>query len=153
KNTSNRTRYLVPRLNPHYVDSLTLEIIGPDGAPVRQTHFSRGSWANYQPLAAGEVKRFEVLDLREQFGALDALQYYPARKANNVRAGKYRLQCRFRSPKVPERFNMGQRVVNGKVETMYKPPAPELVAGQWAGEVVSAPVSFELRPLGKDDLV
>jgi RNA polymerase sigma factor (sigma-70 family) len=156
KNTSNKTRYLVPRLDPHLIDGLALEVVGPDGGQVRQTQFSRGSWVsegNFQPLAAGAVQRFEVIDLRDYFPALNAMQYHPARKANDVRVGKYRLQFRFRSPKVPERFNVGQRVVNGKAETIYKAPAAELVAGQWAGEVASAPVSFDLQPLGKDDLV
>src|SRR5262249_4137773 len=35
KNTSGRARYLAPRLNPHLVDALTLEVVGPDGAQVR----------------------------------------------------------------------------------------------------------------------
>jgi RNA polymerase sigma factor (sigma-70 family) len=156
KNTSDRTRYLAPRLDPQMVDSLTLEVVGPGGKQVRQTHLGRGSWVgetSFQPLAAGEVKRFEVFDLRRDFDELDAWQGHPSRKANAVRPGKYRLQFRFRSPKVPERFSVGQRVVKGKVETEYRAPPPALVAGQWAGEVTSAPVAFELVPLGKDDLV
>ena len=36
---------------------------------------------------------------------------------------------------------------------MYKTASPELVAGQWANEITSAPVAFQLKPLGKEDFM
>jgi hypothetical protein len=156
KNTSDRTRYLVPRLDPRAVEHLTLELVGPHGKKVPQTSSARGfglSENSFEALAPGEVRRFDIVDLRDCFGALEAWRTYRGLKGNDVPAGRYTLRCSFRSPKVPEQFGVAQRVVGGKVERVYKTPNPALLALQWAHEVAAAPVAFELQPLGKDDLV
>jgi RNA polymerase sigma factor (sigma-70 family) len=156
KNTSDRKRYLVPRLDPHDKEKLAVEITGPKGK-VRQTAY--GGYGNelgenmFQPIGPGEVKRFEVLDLSDYFLDLKAWQSYPARKANSVPTGKYTLQFKFRSPKVPPRFIAAQNHPADVPFAIYKDAPAEMVAGQWAGEVASAPVTFELAPLGKEDLV
>jgi hypothetical protein len=154
KNTSDKTRYLVPRLDPQAIEHLAVEILGPTGQKVHQ---SSTSWfvdlseSSFEALAPGAIKRFEIVDLRAYFSSLGPC--YPDRTPTAVATGTYRLQCRFRSPKVPASFRVAQSIVNGKTVSSYKKPAAELVAGQWAGEVTSAPVAFQLLPLGKDDLV
>src|SRR5262245_33732223 len=42
KNTSDRTRYLVPRLDPVAVEHLAVEVVGPGGKKVPQTQSARG---------------------------------------------------------------------------------------------------------------
>jgi hypothetical protein len=156
KNTSQRTRYLVPRFDPHAIDFLTLEIVGPNGQKVRQSGSGRGFGLgenSFQPLGPGQVQRYEVPDLRIHFNDLEPWTSYPTLKARAVAAGKYRAQFRFRSPKVPDHFIVRRRWVDGKFVIDSRAPSKELVAGQWAGEVASASVAFELVPLGKDDLV
>lgn len=156
KNTSDKKRFLVPRLDPHAKEWLTLDITGPNGGKIAQGHYGSGyslGQSSFEAINPGEVRRFEVPDLRTYFHELDAWTCYPVPRANAVTPGKYTLQFRYRSPKVPERFGVARRFVEGKEIVKTRAPAPELVAGQWAGEVDSAPVAFELKALGKDDLV
>jgi RNA polymerase sigma factor (sigma-70 family) len=157
KNTTDKTRFLVPRLDPHDMKALAVDITGPKGK-VRQMAY--GGYADVvgenqiKPIGPGEVKWFEVDDLRRYFTALEAWQGYPTRKALDVPAGKYVVQFRFRSPKVPPRLLVSQTQEQGKPPVMnYRDTPPEILAGQWAGEVASAPVAFEFAPLGNDDLV
>lgn len=155
KNTSDKKRLIVPEFDPRFKDSVSIEINGPKGK-VRQTHFvsSRQVRENsYQPILPGEVKRFAVDDLRNYFDGFDDGQWYATGKHLPVPTGKCTVQLKFRSPKVPPRFFVGWSFDNGKKEAIYKDVPPELTAGQWAGEVASAPLEFELAPLGKDDLV
>jgi hypothetical protein len=155
KNTSDKTRYIVPRLDPQAIEYLTLDIDGPKGK-VAQTSYGKGyglGVKSFEPIAAGEVRRFEVIDLRRYFAGLDGWSCYPQRKGHDVPTGKYTLRFKFHSPKVPDRFAVSQGVVDGKPVTNYEDSSKELRLGQWSGEASSAPVSFELRPLGKDDLV
>lgn len=155
KNISEKTRYIAPHLDPNGIDHLLVEIAGPDGERLRQTRSAKyGLHANsFKPIEPGEIKRYEVSDLRSYFADLDPS--WRARTAQNIPAptGKYDVRCRFRSPEVPKQFVVGQRLVAGKVETEYKAPAAALVANQWAHEVRSAPITFQLLPLQKDDLV
>jgi hypothetical protein len=155
KNTSDRKRYLVPLLDPQFSDHLTLEITGPGGRKVRQSMEATRSIgpSSFEALAPGEVRRFEVPDLRESFSGFQPFQCSPVRKATPPEAGKYTINCRFKSPKVPERFAIGKRVVAGKSEAVHEKPSPELVAGQWTGPATAPPAAFELTALGKDDLV
>jgi hypothetical protein len=157
KNTSDRKRYLVPRLDPYDKEKLAVQITGPQGT-VRQTAY--GGYLNVvgesmiQPLGPGEVKRFPVPDLADYFLDLKAWHSYPARKGNHVPTGKYTVQFTFRSPEIPSRLIVSQVQQPGEpLRTIYKTTPPELRKNQWAGAVVSAPVHFELAPLGKDDLV
>jgi hypothetical protein len=156
KNTSDKKRYLAPVLDPRSTKHLTVEISGPNGK-VRQTNVDQGlSWlgeTHFQPIEPGEVKRFEVADLRGYFGDLDDLQTYPERKANAVPTGKYEVQFRFRSPPVPARFIVAQSFDKGKEVFTYKDVPKEVTASQWAKEAMSVKVAFELAPLDKDDLV
>ncbi len=171
KNTSDRVRYLVPRLDPFEVDSTTIELTGPKGK-VEQSFYARGhnlGESSFQPIKPGEVKRFALIDLREYFFALSDWRPSPAwgkggvisptgtvvpmGAGNVVATGKYAVKARFRSPKVPPRFLVSWSFDKGKKVSTYKDVPAAVTAGQWAGEVVSAPVAFELAPLGKGDLV
>jgi hypothetical protein len=155
KNTSDKKRYFVPRLDPQAIEWLTLEVNGPSGK-VNQTRYGSGYGLgenSFQPIGPGEVQRFEVTDLRSYFRDLIDWSCYPEPKANAVATGKYTLQFKFRSPKVPDRFVVSQTVVEGKLTPTYKDAPKELIEGQWSKEAVSAPVAIELAPLGKDDLV
>jgi hypothetical protein len=148
KNTSDKTRFLVPWLDPRAIEHLTLEITGPTGK-VKQIGFMRATTTallhavlvegSYQPIDPGEVKRFEAVDLRDHFGDLSP--------------GKYTARFRFRSPKAPAKFLAGQKVDKGKVVIVYKDVPAEVTAGQWANKAISAPVAFEMTALAKDDLV
>jgi hypothetical protein len=157
KNTSDRKRYLVPRLDPHDKERLAVQITGPRGE-VRQTAY--GGYGNVlgenmiHPLGPGEVKRFVVPDLGDYFLDLKAWQGYPARKANPVPTGKYNLQFKFQSPVLPPRLVVSQSQELGKpLVTNYKDTPPEMLTNAWAGAVASAPVTVELAPLDKEDLV
>jgi hypothetical protein len=155
KNTSDKTRCIVPRLDPQAIEHLTLEITGPKGK-VRQLSSSSGyglGEKSFEPIGPGEIRRFEVSDLRNYFSDLDPWQCYPARKAIDVLPGKYVAKFRFRSPKAPQRFAVSTTEVAGKQVTTYKDASAALLAGQWAGEATSAPVEFELAGLVADDLV
>jgi hypothetical protein len=88
KNTSDKKRFLIPGLNPLAIEHLTLEITGPTGK-VKQIGFQPAyplSKGIFQPINPGEVKRFEAVDLRDNFGDLPP--------------GKYTARFRFRSPKI-----------------------------------------------------
>jgi hypothetical protein len=161
KNTSDRRRYLVPRLDPQFRESLAIDITGPKGK-VRQTSYSGGlggmvSENILKPIGPGEVLRFEIPDLRWYFTDLEAWQCSPAPKAKDVPAGKYVAQFRFHSPKV------GPRLYAGQTESLDGLVGPagfqqgdsllEIRANHWSNEAVSAPVTFQLTPLAKDDLV
>jgi hypothetical protein len=155
KNTSDKTRYIVPRLDPQAIEYLTLEIVGPKGN-VRQAGYGTGyglGEKSFEPLGPGAIRRFAVGDLRRYFGDLDAWQSYPTRKANDVPTGKYVAKFRFRSPKAPPRFLVSTTEIAGKQVATYKDASPELLAGQWANEATSAPVAFELAGLVADDLI
>ena len=155
KNASNKKRYIVPRLNPHAIEYTTIEISGIKGR-INQTGAARGfglGEKSFEPINPGEIKRFEVADLRDLFAGLSGIETFPQRKALTTPAGKYSAQLRFRSPKAPERFLVGMTFDKGKPVNLYKDVPAEITAGQWAGEIVSVPVTFELAPLGKDDLV
>src|SRR5262249_7533167 len=151
-----RKRYIFPQLDPQAIEHLTIDITGPQGQKVPQRTYGKGyglGERSFQPLAPGEVKRFDVIDLRRHFSDLEGYHCYPAPKENKVATGKYALEFRFRSPKVPARFVVSQTQIEGRQVFTYKDAPAEMVAGQWAGEAASQPVSFELRPLGRDDLV
>ncbi len=156
KNTSDKKRYLAPMLDPRTTRHLAVEISGPKGK-VRQTNEEQGYYwlgeTHFKPMEPGEVKRFEVADLRGYFAELNALQVYPLGKANAVTTGKYAAQFRFRSPPVPARFIVSKTFINSKEVSQTKDVPKEVTAGQWAREIVSAPVAFELAALDKDDLV
>jgi hypothetical protein len=62
-----------------------------------------------------------------------------------VLPGKYTLELRFSSPKVPRRF------VHSSAD--IREASPELRDGQWANSATSAPVTFDLLPLTKEKLV
>jgi hypothetical protein len=141
KNTSDKKRFIVPRLDPVAIEHLTLEIKGPNGS-VRQTSVSKGfglGEGSYQPIAPQETKRHEAFDLRTLFGDLPP--------------GKYTARFHFRSPKAPAQFLVGQTAVGGKIVNHYKDVPAEITAGQWANGAASAPVAFEMTALAKDDLV
>lgn len=141
KNTSDKNRFLVPRLEPMAIEYLTVEITGPKGK-VQQISYSKGyglGEGSFQPIAPQVVKRHEVIDLRDQFGDLPA--------------GKYTARFHFRSPKAPAKFLVGQKAVGAKVENIYKDVPAEITAGQWANTATSASVAFEMTELAKDDLV
>ena len=92
KNTSDKKRFLVPRLDPLAIEHLTVELTGPNGK-LKQIGFSKGyglGEASFQPINPGETKRYEAVDLRDFFG--------------DVPTGKYTARFRFRSPKVSPRF-------------------------------------------------
>src|SRR5262249_39367736 len=130
KNTSNRKRYIYPQLDPQAIEHLTLDITGPEGRKVPQRAYGKGyglGEKSFQPLAPGGVQRFDVIDLRRYFPDLEAFQCYPAPKENKVASGKYVLEFRFRSPKVPARFVVSQTQIEGRQVFTYKDAPAELV--------------------------
>ena len=144
KNTSDKKRFIIPQLYPYHIDILTLEVTGPNGKLTQgfkgERQYSEGlprEW-EYEPIKPGEVKRFDVRDLRVYFG---------------VATGNYTAQFRFRSPKLPQRFIDSWSYEKGKKIEKYKDVPAEMTANQWANEAWSTKVSFELAPLAKDDLV
>jgi RNA polymerase sigma factor (sigma-70 family) len=156
KNTTDRKRYIVPRLDPQFKESLAVQITGPKGE-VRQVAYS--GIANVvsenmlKPIEPGAIERFVVADLRRYFSALEAWQCYPNLKGNDVPPGKYVAQFRFKSPKVGPKLYAGQsQTQGGPLVTHYKDTPPELLANHWGGELRSAPVTFQLAPLEKEDL-
>jgi hypothetical protein len=155
KNTSDKKRYVALLLDPRSTKHLTVKLSGPKGK-VRQTNVEQGQYwlgeTHFKPIEPGEIKRFEVADLRDFFGDLNDWQTYPARKANAVPTGTYTVQFRFRSPPVPARFIVAQTFDKGKEVLSYKDVPKEMTAGQWAREAVSAKVEFELAPLEENDL-
>jgi hypothetical protein len=155
KNTSGKTRYIVPRLDTQSIEHLALEIQGPKGK-VRQGGYGTGyglGEKSFEPIGPGEIRRLEVGDLRRYFGDLDAWQCYPTRKAHDVPTGKYVAKFRFRSPKAPPRFVVSTTEIAGKQVTTYKDASAALLAGQWTSEAASAPVEFELAGFVAEDLV
>jgi hypothetical protein len=138
KNISNKVRFARCDLDPSLTESLSLNVVGPGGKKLSPgTTAKMGSYpAAFQPIAPGEIKRFTAVDLRDYFRELQP----PA----NRFIGKFTLDCRFRSPKVPVCF---------KNVSTYDYPTPAQVAGQWVGEIQSLPVSFELKPLRRDDFI
>jgi hypothetical protein len=155
KNVSDGNRYFVPWLDPMRVEYLTMEISGPRGR-LQQGGYAKGYTLHensFQPIAPGEVQRFEVADLRTHFRDLDAWWCWPERHANDVATGKYVVRFRFTSPKVPDEFGSVVEIVNGQPLAKTRTPSADLVANQWTGTITSAPVAFQVRPLANDDLV
>src|ERR1043165_4766674 len=148
KNTSDKKRWIVPRLDPAATEYVSIDIAGPRGK-VRQTRTVQGfSWLgekSFEPINPGEVKQFDVADLRDYFNDLNDWQCFPERKAVPVPTGKYTLQLRFRSPKVPPRFTVSLTFVQGKPVYTYKDVPKEIADNQWANEIKSVPVAFELQ--------
>jgi len=159
KNTSDRKRYIVQHPYPFWQNRNTLDVIGPKGKIGRDGGPGMAAGAFYgetvmEPIGPGEVKRVEMPDLRDYCTELFPWQYWPERKAVDVPTGKYVAQFRFKSPNLPARMVVGYSVeADGKKTLRYKDTAPELLANHWSGEVASAPVAFQLAPLGKEDLV
>jgi len=141
KNVSKRKRYILRDLDPIATEYTSISISGPTGKLTQTiSGIPRLREYSFQSIDAGEIKRFDVLDLRWYFDELAAFKKHP----NRAPVGKYSLQLRFGSPKIPERF---EREPGPPEET-----SPEMRASQWAHEIVSAPVAFDLLPLAKDDL-
>ena len=161
KNMSNKKRYVILYLDPYEIDTLTLDVTGPKGK-LEQRFLSRRAnregvprdW-EFKPIEPGEVKRFEVPDLRNYFDDLLDWRWWPdpEPKASPVPTGKFTVQFRFRSEKVPARFVDSWTYEQGRKIEKYKEVPAEIKDGQWANEAASTKVSFELAPLGKDDLV
>jgi hypothetical protein len=148
KNVSDKKRYIIGFFDPLATDYVSLTVGGPKGK-VEQTLRLRKpatDWSSFRPIEPGEVKRMELMDLATFFAGLAAWTTVPERKTNDVASGKYELRLRFVSPKIPPVQKIGK---SGKITNA---PA-EILAGEWAGEIESAPASFELLPLGKEDLV
>ena len=160
KNTSNKKRYAILDLDPFHMDSLTLEVIGPNGK-LKQRFFTHRNGVGqphhweFKSIEPGEVKRFEVHNLGNYFDDLWPYRWWPdpTPKAHPVPTGKYTVQFRFRSEKTPPRFVASWTFEKGKKIETYKEVPPEVAAGQWANQAASTKVSFELAPLAKDDLV
>jgi hypothetical protein len=160
KNTSDKKRYAILDLDPYHMDSLTLEVIGPNGKLGQRFRTRRNGegqpyhW-EYKSIEPGEVKRFEVHNLGNYFDDLWPYRWWPdpTPKAHPVPTGKYTVQFRFRSEKTPAKFMVSWTYENGKKIETYKEISPEMKAGQWANEAASTKISFELAPLAKDDLV
>jgi len=157
KNVSDKKRWYVPRFYPSAVKYVTFDLTGPEGK-VRQTSIENdsGTWLSesaFLPIGPGEVQRFPTNDLRECFASLLDWKCYPERKVCAVPLGAYKVELRFRSPKLPAQFITAKSFINGKEITHTKEVPAEVRAGEWAKEITAKPVSFELAPLGKDDLV
>src|SRR5262249_34421623 len=147
--------------------SLSLNLVGPSGKKLTQFAVGEGSFPQglqpitiaddverlvaegsyfggsyfeaFEPIKPGEIKRLTVFDVRNYVHEL-------GRIASGY-TGKFTLDCSFRSPKIPARFEAG-RSSDGPI---YHYPKAVQVTGQWAGEIKSLPVSFEIKPLGADD--
>jgi hypothetical protein len=132
KNSSKKRRFIYHWLEP-VSQQVNIEFSGPNGK-VEQNVWVGGQvgddeeryLSDFKPIGPGEIKKFEIIDLRTYFP-----QLYP---------GKYVLRLRFRSPKVPKRHPYGVF------------PA-EVIADQWANEIRSLETSFELKVLAKEDLI
>src|SRR5207245_11718317 len=128
--------------DPPATDYVFIRMSGPEGRLGRLYLGKYGLWENsFQAIAPGEVKRFEVIDLRKYFREVHPLWFAPQR----VLPGKYTLELRFSVPKVPERF------VHSPADIREAPA--ELRDGQWANSATSAPATFDLLPLTKQKLV
>jgi hypothetical protein len=151
KNASDRKRYIVKHPYPFFLERGTLRLTGPKGSIDPSRSSSNGFYGEtlMEPLRPGEVKRVRLDDLRGACTGL--LPWGPRRQALNVQDGKYVVQFRFKSPKLPPRMVVGRYASDGK--KIYKDTDPEVLAKHWFGELDSAPVAFELAPLSKDDLV
>jgi hypothetical protein len=138
KNTSNKRRYFVPRLDPLASEWLTVGVSGPNGE-LRQGMRAAGYHTeerDYQPIEPGEIKRSQIFDLRRYFIELEPWEAYPKRTGKDVVTGKYTLRFQFRSP-----------------ELVAASASEDLQTNQWLGPLTSAPVTFNLQPLDENDLV
>src|SRR5581483_3880066 len=157
KNVSKKKRYIIRSFHPVATEHTSISISGPQGE-LRQSTWAGGArlWKNsFESVEAGKIKRLEMFDLRSYF-----LDLHPSYNRREVRTGKYSLRFRFKSPAIPTRLidytvpgEAGQPGERGQESIVYEKTPPEMLAGQWAHEVVSAPVAFDLLPLTKNDLV
>src|SRR5262249_43388369 len=73
---------------------LTMDISGPRGR-LLQGGYAKGYTLyqnSFQPIEPGEVKRFEVADLRSHFAELEPWHSWGERQANDVPAGNDRVR-------------------------------------------------------------
>jgi hypothetical protein len=154
KNTSDRTRFIIKHPYPFWLNASTLDISGPNGKIGRAGGVNNG-WAPIvmEPIAAGAVKRVEQADLREFCSELHPMRNGATGTVADVPAGKYVAQFRFTSPKLEPRMIASYAIEGAKQVAQYKDTPAEWLAGQWVGAVRSAPVTFQLAPLAKDDLM
>ncbi len=155
KNTSNRKRYIVKHPYPFWLNRQTFDVTGPMGKIGLRSGVNAGAFYGetvMEPIGPGEVKRVEAPDLRDCAG-MHPWQWWPTRKTVDVPAGKYVAQFRFKSPKLEPRMVVAYSVEGGKKVLQYKDTAPDVLANHWSGEIATAPVAFQLAPLGKEDLV
>ena len=146
KNVSEKKRFIIRYLEPRHRQFVHIAILGPKAKfpPGRAFVQDDVHPTQFQLIEPGEVKRVDVADLGSVYKDLAVFVTRPARAMNDVAIGRYDLNLRFRSPKIPKSYKSGQKVIE----------TPEQVLdGEWAGEIESAPVSFELLPLTKEDLV
>ncbi len=148
KNISDKRRYIIRYLDLYHPNYVSLTIDGPKGQVAgllagKQVG-TNASW--FQLIEPGEVKRVEVIDIGDYFASLAAWTTRPERKTNAVPTGRYDLRLRFASPKIPPVYKMAKsdRTIDA---------SSEMLAAEWAEVIESVPVSFELLPLGKDDLM
>jgi hypothetical protein len=161
KNVSDKPRYLVPMLDPYERDILRMEIKGPNGQSLKLRSWGRAvalGPESFQIIAPRKVIANQILDLRDHFPELQSIEikgrdvHFLNWPADSPRWGQYQVALRFRSPKVPSEFVVGKEGGGAKLEKIFEYPSAELLAGQWANEVVAPTATFTLRPLAKDDL-
>jgi len=169
KNVSDKKLYLfLPRkdvglsyADVYYNGCLEIKLVAP-GMKEPKAASSTGFRANLptnfpidavQAIAPNEVVQLgQVQDVREFFSRQLNPWLWRDHKANNPATGTYTLSCRFRSPPLPARF-VTRKFVQGKEVVETKETPQEMLAAQWAHEVVSGNSTFELKPLAESDLV
>jgi hypothetical protein len=157
KNSSDKKRYIFGQLDPRYSEFVSIRIDGPK-AKIAPTFsppvFSvNPNW--FKPIGPGEVKRFEVRDLREYFFGLDPRYYsFQQNKIDDAIGGKINARLQFRSTALPARFSELTRFPpGGGMQMILKDTPADMFASQWSGEIDAVPLTFELAPLSNEDLV
>jgi hypothetical protein len=157
RNNGQRPRFLFEVFDPYFRDQAQVQIVGP-GGPIAQTSWAQTSLSpqRFKPLAPGETRRFDFVDLRELYGRADRRAGWVVDGDGFRKEGKYTLTYSYKGPKLPDRVAVGEKIVERgglrTVEKVYEEPSAEQKAGAWAGTLTSNSVTFMLRPLVADDL-
>jgi len=151
KNVSKETRYLVSIFDIQFPKHAKLDIVGPDGKPLKLSSWGETTPmpGSLQPLGPDEVRRIEFPDLGERFATYDP-QARTMQRGFQA-AGQYRLAYTFVGMKLPQKMPVGERVVNGQREKVYETIPDEKVQKTWAGTLVSNTATLALRELREDE--
>lgn len=142
RNASARTRYLL-EIFEVYCKGVAATITGPGGEPHAKTAEATRSFTPdaFKPLAPGEVRRIEIVDLRDTYSTAFR------------KAGAYTVTYSYRGQKCPARVVVGSKgALGAKREPIYSEASPEKIADSWAGLLVSNPATVRIVPAGQADL-